>query len=119
MPLKGRYTPADRPRNELEGKGEGEEEEEEEETLQYSQVHQSGTARPNGVDGDDGEFRSVEEDVDSPATGSLLKQFLQDQLIIYPRSVTQRSWKRRGGSRTTVVYQYYNPVTVVCPFNQS
>ena len=34
-----------------------EEEEEEEETvqtLQYSQVHQSGTTRPNGVDGDDG-----------------------------------------------------------------
>ena len=59
MPLKCRDTPADRPRNELKGKGE-----EEEETLQYSQVHQSGTARPNGVDGDDGEFGSVEEDVD-------------------------------------------------------
>ena len=36
---------------------EEEEEEEEEETvqtLQYSQVHQSGTTRPNDVDGDDG-----------------------------------------------------------------
>ena len=41
MPLKGRDTPADRPRNELE-----EEEEETVQTLQYSQdqVHQSGTA---------------------------------------------------------------------------
>ena len=35
--------------------------------------------------------------VDSSATGSLLKQFLQDQLFIYPRSVTQRSSKRREG----------------------
>ena len=66
MPLKGRDTPADRPRNELK---------EEEETVQYSQVHHSGTA--NGYDG---EFGSVEEDVDSSATGSLLKQFRQDQL---------------------------------------
>ena len=104
-------------------------------TLQYSQVHHSGTARHNGVDGDDGEFGSVEEDsdedagrpltkrrraprqlsrqftdeekdaniwcnighVDSSATGSLLKQFLHDQLFIYPRSLTQRYWKRREG----------------------
>ena len=29
--------------------------------------------------------------------GAILKQFLQDQLFIYPRSVTQRSWKRREG----------------------
>ena len=86
MPLKGRDTPADRPRNEHE------EEEETVQTLQYSQVHHSGTA--NGQDADDGEFGSVDEDVDSSATGSLLKQFLQDQLFIYPRSVTQRSWKR-------------------------
>ena len=47
MPLKGRDTPADRPRNELE------EEEETVQTLQYSQdqVHHSGTAArpmPNG-----------------------------------------------------------------------
>ena len=35
--------------------------------------------------------------VDSSATGSSLKQFLQDQPFIYPRSVTQRSWKRREG----------------------
>ncbi len=35
--------------------------------------------------------------VDSSATGSLLKQFLHDQLFIYSRSVTQRSWKRREG----------------------
>ena len=35
-------------------------------TLQYSQVHHSGTARPNGVDGD-GEFVSVEEDGDEDA----------------------------------------------------
>ena len=98
MPLKGRDTPADRPRNELE------EEEETVQTLQYSQdqVHHSGTAarpRPNGEVGDDCEFGSVEEDgdEDSSATGSLLKQFPQDQLFIYPRSVTQRSWKRRGG----------------------
>ena len=33
----------------------------------YSQVHNSGTARPNGVDGDDGEFGSVEEDCDEDA----------------------------------------------------
>ena len=45
MPLKGRATPAERPRNELEG-----EEEETVQTQQYSQdqVHHSGTARPNG-----------------------------------------------------------------------
>ena len=73
MPLNGRAKPADRPRNELE-------EEEEEETVQYSQVHHSGTA--NGEDADDGEYGSVEEDVDSSTTGSLLKQFLQDQLFI-------------------------------------
>ena len=47
MPLKGRDTPADRTRNELE------EEEETVQTLQYSQdqVHHSGTVarpRPNG-----------------------------------------------------------------------
>ena len=48
----------------------------------YSQVHHSGPARPNGVDGDDGEFGSVEEDGD---------------IFIYPRSVTQESWKRREG----------------------
>ena len=89
MPLKGRDTSADRPRNELEGEEEEEEEEKEKEkeeekeeeeeeeeetvqTLQYSQVHHSGTARPNSVDGDDGEFGSVEEDGDEdvwrPAT---------------------------------------------------
>ena len=90
MLLKSRDTPVDRPRNELE-----EEEDEEEEKVQYSQVHHSGTA--NGEDGDDSEFGSVEEDVDSSATGSLLMQFLHDQLFIYPRSVTQRSWKRREG----------------------
>ena len=64
MPLKGRDTPADRPRNELE------EEEETVQTLQYSQdqVHDSGTAaRPNGEIGDDCEFGSVEEDGDEDA----------------------------------------------------
>ena len=45
MPLKGRYTPADRPRNELE-----EEEEETVQTPHYSLIHQSDTARPNGED---------------------------------------------------------------------
>ena len=69
MPLKGRQTHVDRPRNELE-------EEEMVQTLQYSQVHNSGTARHNGED-----VYSVDEDVDSSATGSLLKQFLQDQLF--------------------------------------
>ena len=95
MPLKGRDTPADRPRNELE-------EEESVQTLQYSQdqVHHSGTAarprpRPNGEVNDDCEFGSVDEDGDED--GSILKQFLQDQLFIYPRSVTQRSCKRREG----------------------
>ena len=83
MPLKGRDMPADRPRNELE-------EEETAQTLQYSQdqVHHSGTAaRPRGEVNDDCEFGSVEEDGDED--GSILKQFLQDQLFIYPRSVTQ------------------------------
>ena len=91
MPLKRRDTHADRPRNELE-------EEEMVQTLQYSQdqVHHSGTAaRPNGEVNDDCEFGSVEEDGDED--GSILKQFLPDQLFIYPRSVTQMSWKRRGG----------------------
>ena len=64
MPLKGRDTPADRPRNELE------EEEETVQTLQYSQyqVHHYGTAAmPNGEVGDDCEFGSVEEDGDEDA----------------------------------------------------
>ena len=95
MPLEGRDTYADRPRNEIE-----EEEEETVQTLQYSQdqVHHSGTAarpRPNGEVNDDCEFGSVGEDGDED--GSILKQFLQDQLFIYPRRVTQRSWKRREG----------------------
>ena len=94
MPLKGRDTPADSPRNELE------EEEETVQTLQYSQdqVHLCGTAarpRPNGEVNDDCEIGSVEEDGDED--GSILKQFLQVQLFIYPRSVTQRSCKRRDG----------------------
>ena len=93
MPLKGRDTPADRPRNELE-----EEEEETVQTLQYSQdqVHHSGTAaRPNGEVNDDCEFGLVEEDGDED--GSILMQFLQEQLFIYPRSVSQMSCKRREG----------------------
>ena len=66
IPLKGRDTPADCPRNELE------EEEETVQTRQYSQDqdHQSGTAlvyRPNGEVGDDCEFGSVEEDGDEDA----------------------------------------------------
>ena len=74
MLLKGRYTPTDRPRNELE--------EEEKETVQYSQIHHYVT--DNGAYGDGGEYvaRSVEEDVDPYAIGSLLKQFLRDQLFI-------------------------------------
>ena len=36
-------------------------------SLQSSQVHHSGTVRPNGVDGHDGEFGSVEEDGDEDA----------------------------------------------------
>ena len=96
MPLKGRDTPADRPRNELEEEEEGETVQ----ILQYSQyqVHHYGTAarpRPNGEVNDDCEFGSVEEDGDED--GSILKQFLQQQLFIYPRSVTQRSCKRREG----------------------
>ena len=67
MPLKGRDTPADRTRNELE-----EEEETVQTRLQYSQdqVHHSGIAArhgPNGEVGDDGEFGSVEEDGDEDA----------------------------------------------------
>ena len=78
MPLKGRDTPADRPRNELE------EEEETVQTLQYSQyqVHHSGTAarpRPNGEVNDDCEFGSGEEDGDED--GSILEQFLQDHIF--------------------------------------
>ena len=97
MPLKGRDTPADRPRNELE-----EEEEETVQILQYSQdqVHHSGTAarpRPNGEVGDDCEFGSVEENGDEDAGRPLTKRRRVHQLFIYPRSVTQRSWKRREG----------------------
>ena len=84
MPLKGRDTPANRPRNELE------EEEETVQTLQYSQdqVHQSGTAlglmaRLVMIVNI---FGSVEEDGDED--GSILKRFLQDQLFIDPSSVT-------------------------------
>ena len=56
-------------------------------TPQYSLIHQSDTARPNGEDAI----------VLTVLMLLLLKQFLQDQLFIYPRSVTQRSWKRREG----------------------
>ena len=45
MLLKGRDTPANRSRNELEN--------DEEETVQYSQIHHYGTA--NSEDADDGE----------------------------------------------------------------
>ena len=56
-------------------------------TLQYSLIHRSGTARPNGEDA---------------IVLTVLMLFFteavpQDQLFIYPRSVTQRSWKRREG----------------------
>ena len=65
MPLKGRDTHADRPRNELE------EEEETMQPLHYSQdqdqVHHSGTAARPGPNGDDVEFGSVEEDGDEDA----------------------------------------------------
>ena len=65
MPLKGRDTHADRPRNELE------EEEETVQTLHYSQdqdqVHHSGTAARPGPNGEDVEFGSVEEDGDEDA----------------------------------------------------
>ena len=90
MPLKGRDTPADRPRNELE------EEEETVQTLQYSQeqIHHSDTAarpRPNGEVGDDCELGSVDEDGDEDAGRPPTKRRR------VPQSVTQRSWKRRGG----------------------
>ena len=58
MPLRGRDTPTDRPRNELE---EDEEEEEEEE----SKYHHSGT--DNGEDVDDAELGSMEQDGDEDA----------------------------------------------------
>ena len=50
--------------------------------------------------------------VASSAIRSLLKQFLHDQLFIYPGSVTQRSWKIREGviQRSCIS----NSVTVVC-----
>ena len=78
------------------------------------QVHHYGTAaRPNGEVNDDGEFGSVEEDGDED--GSILKQLLQDQLFIYPSSVTQRSWKRREGvgSRSWRSCTSRGPVTQV------
>ena len=50
-----------------------------------------------GEDADDGEFGSREEDVDASASGSLLEPFLQDLVFIYPRSVTQWSWKCSEG----------------------
>ena len=49
MPLKGRYTPADHPRDELEGEG-----------IPKSII--LALLGLNGVDGDDGEFGSVEKD---------------------------------------------------------
>ena len=59
----------------------------------YSQVHHSGTARPNGVDGDDGEF---------VGGGWRWRRWASaDQaqacFYIHPRSVTQEYWKRREG----------------------
>ena len=82
MPLKGRDTPADRTRNELE-----EEEEETVQTLQYSQdqVHHSGTAarpRPHGEDGDDCEFGLVEENGDEDAGRPPTKRRRVHQLYI-------------------------------------
>ena len=80
MHLKGRDAPADRPRNELEeGGGYG------------------GDEKWKNTWGNIGH-------VDSSATGSLLKQFLQDQLFFISEErlaeVLEASW----GSRTTVVY---------------
>ena len=70
--------------------------------LQYSQdqVHHSGTAArpmPNGEVGDDCEFGSVEENGDEDAGRPPTKRRRFHQLFIYPRSVTQMSWKRREG----------------------
>ena len=109
MPLKGRDTPADCPRNELE---EEEEEEETVQTLQYSQdqVNHSGTAarpRPNGEVNDDCEFGSVEEDGDED--GSTLKQFSRISFL-YTRgasrrglgSVVRESYDGRGGRAQVV-----------------
>ena len=99
MPLKGRDTHADRPRNELE------EEEETVQTRQYSQyqVHHSGTAaRPNGEVNDDCEFGSVEEDGDED--GSILKQFLKDRGASRRGlgSVVRESYDGRGGRAQVV-----------------
>ena len=53
--------------------------------------------RPNGEVGDDCEFGSVEKNGDEDAGRPPTKRRLVHQLFIYPRSVTQRSWKRREG----------------------
>ncbi len=74
MPLKGRDTPADRPRNELEEEGE---------TVKHSHVHNYGTA--NGDDADDGEFGSVEEDGDEDGRPPTKRR----HTLRHPRSVTQ------------------------------
>ena len=52
------------------------------------------TARPNGVDGEDGEFESVEEDGDEDAGRLPTKR---RRVSIHPRSITQESWKCREG----------------------
>ena len=46
------------------------------------------------MDGDDGEFGSVEEDGDEGAGRPPTKR---RRVFIYPRSVTQETWKRREG----------------------
>ena len=47
------------------------------------------------MDGDDGEFGSVEDDGAEDAGRPPTKR--RRVFIIYPRSVTQESWKRREG----------------------
>ena len=103
MPLQGRYTPADRPRNELEGLGE-EDEEKTVQTPQYSLIHQSDTAMPNGEDA-----------IVLTVLMLLFTEAVPPGSAFYiPEERHAEVLEASRGSRTTVVYQYYNPVTVVC-----
>ena len=73
-------------------------------TPQYPLIHQSDTARPNGED--------------AIVLTVLMLLFTEavppGSAFCIPEERHAEVLEASRGSRTTVVYQYYNPVTVVC-----
>ena len=72
-------------------------------TPQYSLIHQSDTAKPNG-----------EEAVLTVLMLLFTEAVPPGSAFYMPEERHAEVLEASRGSRTTVMYQYYNPVTVVC-----